>query len=84
MKKYLDFCAGIAVLSLGHAHPKLINSIKKQSKNFGMCPMLLRSQKEKISKKTVSKTFATMLYFKIVVLRLLKQLLKLQEDIFFQ
>ena len=21
MEKYLDFCAGIAVLSLGHAHP---------------------------------------------------------------
>ena len=25
-KKYLDFVQGIAVNSLGHAHPKLVNS----------------------------------------------------------
>ena len=30
-KKYLDFVQGIAVNSLGHAHPKLVNTIKKQS-----------------------------------------------------
>ena len=27
-KKYLDFVQGIAVNSLGHAHPKLIKSLK--------------------------------------------------------
>ena len=32
-KKYLDFVQGIAVNSLGHAHPKLIKVINKQSKN---------------------------------------------------
>ena len=31
-KKYLDFVQCIAVNSLGHAHPKLINAIKNQSK----------------------------------------------------
>ena len=31
-KKYLDFVQGIAVNSLGHAHPKLIKVINKQSK----------------------------------------------------
>ncbi|HYA14211.1 MAG TPA: acetylornithine transaminase [Syntrophales bacterium] len=29
-KKYLDFVAGIAVCSLGHSHPKVIEAIKKQ------------------------------------------------------
>ena len=30
-KKYLDFVQGIAVNSLGHAHPKLIKSINIQA-----------------------------------------------------
>ena len=34
IKKYLDFVQGIAVNSLGHAHPKLIKSIKDQSKKL--------------------------------------------------
>ena len=29
-KKYLDFIEGIAVNSLGHAHPKLVNAVNKQ------------------------------------------------------
>ena len=33
-KKYLDFVQGIAVNSLGHAHPKLIKTIKDQSKKL--------------------------------------------------
>lgn len=33
-KKYLDFGAGIAVSSLGHAHPKLTKAIARQSKNI--------------------------------------------------
>ena len=41
-KKYLDFVQGIAVNSLGHSNPKLINSRKK----FGMFQMPLLSQKE--------------------------------------
>ena len=32
-KKYLDFVQGIAVNSLGHAHPKLVKIINNQSKN---------------------------------------------------
>ena len=32
--KYLDFVQGIAVNCLGHAHPKLIQAIKKQSKKL--------------------------------------------------
>ena len=46
-KKYLDFVQGIAVNSLGHANPYLINAINKQAKNFGMYQMLLSYQKVK-------------------------------------
>ena len=33
-ERYLDFVQGIAVNSLGHAHPKLIKSLNKQSKKL--------------------------------------------------
>ena len=33
-KKYLDFVQGIAVNSLGHAHPKLVNVVSQQSKKL--------------------------------------------------
>jgi len=33
-KKYLDFLGGIAVNSLGHAHPKVVDAIKKQSEKL--------------------------------------------------
>ena len=32
--KYLDFVQGIAVNCLGHAHPKLIETVRKQSKTL--------------------------------------------------
>ena len=46
-KKFLDFVQGIAVNSLGHAHPKLIKTINNQSKNFGMFQMPFKFQREK-------------------------------------
>ena len=46
-KKYLDFVQGIAVNSLGHAHPKLIKAINNQSKKFGMYLMLFKFLREK-------------------------------------
>ena len=30
-KPYLDFCTGIAVCSLGHCHPRLVEAIRKQA-----------------------------------------------------
>ena len=33
-EKYLDFVQGIAVNSLGHAHPKLVKVINQQSKKL--------------------------------------------------
>ena len=45
-KKYLDFVMGIAVNSLGHAHPSLVKTINQKS--FGMYQMLFKFLKEKI------------------------------------
>lgn len=36
-KKYIDFAAGIAVASLGHAHPALLKTIRKQSEKMIAC-----------------------------------------------
>src|SRR5918998_1839568 len=33
-KEYLDFVAGIAVVSLGHAHPVLVEAIKRQAQQL--------------------------------------------------
>ena len=32
--RFLDFCAGIAVCSTGHAHPKVVAAIKRQASKF--------------------------------------------------
>ncbi|CAG35167.1 acetylornithine transaminase [Desulfotalea psychrophila] len=33
-KKYVDFLAGIAVCSLGHCHPRIVNAIREQSERL--------------------------------------------------
>lgn len=33
-KRYLDFCTGIAVCSLGHCHPRLVAAIREQAGNL--------------------------------------------------
>lgn len=51
-KEYLDFVAGIAVCSLGHSHPKIVEAIKKQveilthvSNLYHIEPQILYAQK---------------------------------------
>ena len=39
-KKYLDFGAGIAVLSLGHCHKRLVDALSKQASTLGHCSNL--------------------------------------------
>ena len=58
-KKYLDLVAGIAVCSLGHAHPKLIQTIKDQSKKLWHVSNAFQiPEGEKLAKKLCQKTFA--------------------------
>jgi len=63
-KKYLDFVQGIAVNSLGHAHPKLIKTIGIQSKKlWHVSNAFLIPEGEKLAKKLCQKTFADCVMF---------------------
>ena len=63
-KKYLDFVQGIAVNSLGHAHPKLVKTIKDQSKKLWHVSNAFQiPEGEKLAKKLCKKTFADYVMF---------------------
>ncbi len=63
-KKYLDFVQGIAVNSLGHAHPRLIKTIKDQSKKLWHVSNAFQiPEGEKLAKKLCKKTFADYVMF---------------------
>jgi acetylornithine/N-succinyldiaminopimelate aminotransferase len=63
-KKYLDFVQGIAVNSLGHAHPKLVKTINIQSKKLWHVSNAFEiPEGEKLAKKLAKKTFADYVMF---------------------
>ncbi len=63
-KKYLDFVQGIAVNSLGHAHPKLVKAVKDQSKKLWHVSNAFQiPEGEKLAKKLCKKTFADYVMF---------------------
>ena len=63
-KKYLDFVQGIAVNSLGHAHPKLIKSLRNQSKKlWHVSNAFIIPEGELLAKKITKKTFADFVMF---------------------
>jgi len=63
-KKYIDFIMGIAVNILGHAHPKLVNTINKQSKKLWHVSNAFQiPEGEKLAKKLCQKTFADYVMF---------------------
>jgi acetylornithine/N-succinyldiaminopimelate aminotransferase len=63
-KKYLDFVSGIAVNSLGHANPKLVKTIKDQSKKLWHVSNAFQiPEGEKLAKKLCKKTFADYVMF---------------------
>jgi len=63
-KKYLDFVQGIAVNSLGHAHPKLVNVINEQSKKLWHISNAFQiPEGEMLAKKLAKKTFADYVMF---------------------
>ena len=62
--KYLDFVQGIAVNSLGHAHPKLVKTIIDQSKKLWHVSNAFQiPEGEKLAKKLCQKTFADFVMF---------------------
>ena len=63
-KKYLDMVSGIAVNSLGHAHPKLVKTIRHQSKKLWHVSNAFQiPEGEKLAKKLCKKTFADFVIF---------------------
>jgi len=63
-KKYLDFVQGIAVNSLGHSHPKLIKTIKIQSKKLWHVSNAFQiPEGEILAEKLCKKTFADFVMF---------------------
>ena len=62
--KYLDFVQGIAVNSLGHAHPKLVKAIYQQSKKlWHVSNAFIIPEGEKLAEKICKKTFADYVMF---------------------
>ena len=62
--KYLDFVQGIAVNSLGHSNPKLVKTIKTQSKKlWHVSNAFTIPEGEELAKKIAKKTFADFVIF---------------------
>ena len=62
--RYIDFVQGIAVNCLGHAHPKLVKTIKDQSKKLWHVSNAFEiPEGEKLAKKLCQKTFADRVMF---------------------
>ena len=63
-KKYLDFCSGIAVNSLGHTNPRLVKALYKQAKKvWHVSNAFTIPEGEMLAKKLVKKTFADSVIF---------------------
>jgi acetylornithine/N-succinyldiaminopimelate aminotransferase len=63
-KKYLDFVQGIAVNSLGHANPHLIEAINKQAKKlWHVSNAFIIPEGEKLATRLAKKTFADFIIF---------------------
>ena len=54
-KKYLDFAGGIAVNSLGHCHPQLVNVLNKQSKILWHTSNLYKNKNQELFAKELCK-----------------------------
>ncbi|MBR0557223.1 aspartate aminotransferase family protein [Ciceribacter sp. L1K23] len=63
-ERYLDFAAGIAVNSLGHAHPHLVEALKNQAdKLWHLSNLYDVPGQEKLAERLTSATFADKVFF---------------------
>ena len=63
-ERYLDIASGIAVNSLGHAHPRLIKALNNQATKLWHTSNLYNiPNQEKLAKLLVSQTFADKVFF---------------------
>lgn len=63
-EEYLDFAAGIAVNSLGHAHPHLVKALQKQAETLWHVSNLYESpQQESLAARLCENSFAERVFF---------------------
>ena len=63
-ERYLDFGAGIAVSSLGHAHPHLVEALTRQgSKLWHVSNLYEIPEGERFARRLVEATFADLVFF---------------------
>lgn len=63
-ERYLDFGSGIAVTSLGHAHPRLVDAITRQAGELWHTSNLYRiPNQERLARRLVDATFASSVFF---------------------
>lgn len=63
-EKYLDFGSGIAVNTLGHAHPKLTQALQAQAEKLWHVSNLYRiPEQEKLAAQLADASFADMVFF---------------------
>ena len=63
-ERYLDFAAGIAVNSLGHSHPHLVETMKEQAGKLWHLSNLYESPgQEKLAARLTAATFADKVFF---------------------
>jgi len=62
--EYIDFAGGIAVTSLGHSHPALVNTIKEQAENLWHLSNIFTNEPAlRLAKKLCDATFADKVFF---------------------
>ncbi|MEQ9143191.1 MAG: aspartate aminotransferase family protein [Parvibaculaceae bacterium] len=63
-ERYLDFGAGVAVVSLGHAHPHLVEALETQARKLWHTSNLYRIPgQERLARRLVEATFADTVFF---------------------
>ena len=63
-RRYLDFCAGIAVSALGHAHPHMVEALTEQAKKVWHVSNLYKIPgQEKLAKRLADASFADRVFF---------------------
>lgn len=63
-RKYLDFGAGVAVNSLGHCHPYLVEALNKQASKIWHTSNLYNIEgQEKLARRLCEETFADSVFF---------------------
>lgn len=66
-RKYLDFGAGIAVNALGHCHPKMVEAITNQAKNYGMFLTFITSTSSINTPKSWSIELSPIMFFSAIL-----------------